>query len=188
MEKRPESGWNRRRFLSAVPCLVVGGSLVDLMQEQSENKNDGSLLSAPFTKKEEKIIKHSVMAQDILQFPGNGYSCAESSLVVGLRYLEQPESCVNAAAAFGGGIGRGDLCGLLTGGLMALGFYASVKHPERSAMKDFIRPVIDTYWKWFESMAPIHCEDLRFHCRDRDKFLRMCQRTALRLEQLMKTA
>ena len=187
MERKFDSEWSRRHFLSSVPCVLVGGSLFDLVQDSTQEKKDGSLLSSPFSVKEKRRLKNSTMAQDIISFPGKGYSCAESSFIVGLRYLKQPEKCVNAAAAYGGGIGRGDLCGLLTGGVMALGVAAGVLHADRSAMKDHVKGTVDEYWKWFSSMAPIHCEDLRIQCRDRENSIRMYQRVAAKLETLIRT-
>jgi hypothetical protein len=41
-----------------------------------------------------------------------------------LKYLKKPEEYLHSAAAFGGGMAHYDLCGFLTGGIIALGNFA----------------------------------------------------------------
>jgi hypothetical protein len=68
------------------------------------------------------------MAQEIAALNGKGHPCSEMILLAALRHFELPENHLDAAAVFGGGVGKRDLCGLLTGGLMAIGIAAGSKY------------------------------------------------------------
>jgi hypothetical protein len=85
--------------------------------------------NAPFTPEEAEKIAASPMAREIAALMGRGLSCAEMSLLAALRALALPESHLGAAGVFGGGVGKGDLCGFLTGSLMAFGLAASERYP-----------------------------------------------------------
>jgi C_GCAxxG_C_C family probable redox protein len=53
-----------------------------------------------------------------------GYNCAESVLrgVCHAQGIHLPDACLKMATPFGGGVGRAeDLCGALSGGVMAIG-------------------------------------------------------------------
>jgi hypothetical protein len=128
------------------------------------------------------------MAKDIENYAGKGYSCAESIYVVSLNALDRPEEWLHAAAVFGGGLGKRDLCGLLTGGMMAIGVAGGKLHPNRKDAKDWAREASSSYWDWWESMAPLHCRDLRTKYEGKDEYLRMCKRAAFKIEQLIEQA
>src|SRR5512138_1672998 len=53
----------------------------------------------------------------------SGYNCAQSVFFAFLEDLEiDPDTALKIASGFGGGIGRrGEVCGAVTGGIMALG-------------------------------------------------------------------
>src|SRR5512138_2857478 len=53
----------------------------------------------------------------------SGYNCAQSVFFAFLEDLEiDPDTALKVAAGFGGGMGRkGEVCGAVTGGIMALG-------------------------------------------------------------------
>ena len=78
-----------------------------------------------------------------------------------LRHLDLPEDRLHAAACFGGGMGQRDLCGLLTGGFMALGNAAGACFAEGKPMKAAAGKMTRAYWQWFSEHAPIHCRELK---------------------------
>jgi hypothetical protein len=143
---------------------------------------------APFTPEEQAAVDASVMAQDILNYVGHGYGCAECAYLVGLRYLGEPEERLSAAGVFSGGFGQGDLCGFLTGSMMTIGVAARKLHKDRQAMRDFSRPLARKYWEWWESRGPVHCGELREIYAGSEEFVRMGQRAVLKLEQLVEPA
>jgi hypothetical protein len=128
------------------------------------------------------------MAQDITNFVGHGYGCAECALIVGLRYLGEPEEKLASAAVFSGGFGKGDLCGFFTGSMMAIGIAARKLHADRSAMRAFANPRRDAFWDWWQSRGPLHCSDLRKLYDGQDQFVRMGQRAVAKLEELIAPA
>jgi hypothetical protein len=141
-----------------------------------------------YTPQEQAAIEASSMAQDVTNFIGHGYGCAECSYMVGLRYLGEPEERLGAALAFSGGFGKGDLCGFLSGGMMAIGVAARKLHEDRKAMRDFAKPRIQELWDWWTSRGPLHCADLRELYQGDEAFLRMGQRTAAKVEELIAPA
>ena len=188
MEKKKIHPPTRRHFLSTLPCLMLANTLTTdkkyfYLQEKRSRK-----LCQPFTAEEKELMQKSVLARDIENYAGKGYSCAESMLIVSLRFLEKPEECVHAAAAYGGGLGKGDLCGLLTGCMMVIGFAGGQMHQNRLQMKKTVRDLSNEFWAWWESWAPIHCRDLRKDYEGREEYLRMCKRVAVKLEELIKPA
>jgi len=92
---------------------------------------------------------------------------------------------VCAAAGFGGGMGRRDLCGLLTGGIMTIGFAGGKIHDNRDSMRGYVRAATGEYWSWWESRAPLHCRELRDQYNGTTEYLRMCKRVAVKLEDLI---
>jgi C_GCAxxG_C_C family probable redox protein len=105
-------------------------------------------------------------------------------LLAVLRHLDLPDDRLDAAACFGGGMGQRDLCGLLTGGFMALGNAAGACYADRKQMKAAASKMSSEYWHWFSEHAPIHCRDLK-PSYDREGYLRMKQRVAMKLESLI---
>lgn len=188
MEKKNTQTIPRRHFLSTFPCLVLSKTLTadqahSLTQEKRTRK-----FGQPFTSEETELIEKSVLAKDIENYAGKGYSCAESMFIVSLRFLEKPEECVHAAAAYGGGLGKGDLCGLLTGGMMGIGIAGGKMHENRLQMKKTVRDLSNEFWAWWESWAPIHCRDLRKEYEGKEEYLRMCKRVSVKMEELIKPA
>jgi hypothetical protein len=144
-------------------------------------------LSAPFTPEEAERITASAMAREIAALQGRGLSCAEMSLLAALRFLGLPESHLGAAGVFGGGVGKGDLCGFLTGNLMAFGLAASTMHPtDRAEMRRVARALSNEYWDWWLSRGDIHCAILRPTYEGSEEFLRLAQRTALKAEEVLR--
>lgn len=179
---------SRRHFLGCVSCFLASGGLIKVTGSPRTKQVQTRKFWSEFSVEEQKIIDQSVLANDLENFAGKGYSCAESILMVSLRYLGKPEEMVNAAAGFGGGLGQRDLCGFLTGGIMAIGFSAGMKHEDRQKLKEAVRKSSNEYWNWWKSWAPLHCAELRPLYSGREEFLRMGKRAAAKVEELIKPA
>lgn len=91
-------------------------------------------------------------------FTVGGYNCAESALagVLGRR------DCLDAAAGFGGGMGRsGSVCGALTGAIMGIGLAMKVRDRDAvhdyAALQDLVAELLDQFGQQFGSTL---CRDL----------------------------
>lgn len=178
---------SRRRFINTVSPLAVGCLGIPTLGKRLLAQDKPGFWSE-YSPTEQRVIDSSVMAQDITNFTGHGYGCAECALMVGLRYLGEPEERLGAAAVFSGGFGKGDLCGFFTGSMMAIGIAARKLHEDRSEMRAFANPLRDEYWDWWNSRGPLHCSDLREMYDGSDQFLRMGQRSVAKLEELIAPA
>jgi hypothetical protein len=151
--------YRRRRFLTQSSFLALGaGFSIDSLIAQTTPPRHPTLLKA-LTPSEQEFVNGSSMAKDLVSC-FSSYSCAESSLLVALRFLGKPEELVWAAGAFGGGLGQRDLCGFLTGGMMAIGFHAGFLSMERKEAKKLCRQIRKSYWEAWTSMAPLHCSEI----------------------------
>ena len=188
MDMKKSRKLSRRRFIATFPCFLFIEKPINRAAAFFNQNEQGPSLWEPFTSEEKEIIEHSGMAKDIENYAGKGYSCAESIYVVSLNAFDRPEEWLHAAAVFGGGLGKRDLCGLLTGGMMAIGVAGGKLHSDRKDAKDWAREASLSYWDWWESMAPLHCRDLRTKYEGKDEYLRMCKRAAFKIEQLIEQA
>ncbi len=175
--------YSRRSFIRYVSGLAAGAGLMGasgapLLGEGKKNLYD------PLTKEEEKAASESAMVREIVTLPEKGFSCAGAILTASLKHMKKPEYIADAAAAFGGGMGHKDLCGLLTGGIMAIGVSAGRHYQERKKIKAYARQLTQEYWKWWESYGPLHCRQLRSQY-DRQGFYNMLKRAALKIEELI---
>lgn len=133
-----------------------------------------------------KLIEKSVMADELNRYFGRGYSCAESLVMVSLRYLGKSEEFVWAAAGFGGGLYHKDLCGFLTGGIMGIGFASSLLKTPRREAKEFCGDLVKRYWKWWESRVPLHCSEIRTEGTHSQVCLNQGLLSAAKIEDLIK--
>jgi hypothetical protein len=140
-----------------------------------------------FTAEEAEKVAASPMAREIAALQGQGYSCAEMSLLAALRFLGLPEEHLGSAGVFGGGVGKQDLCGFLTGNLMAFGLAASARIPDRAERRRVGRALSNEYWDWWLTRGDIHCAILRPTYNGAEEFVRVGQRAALKAEELLRT-
>ncbi len=126
----------------------------------------------------------SPLAQAVAGLMGEGYPCSEMMLLAGLQRFGLPRAHLDAAAVFGGGIGKRDLCGFLTGGLMTLGFLAGEKYTDRQLVHQAGRRASNTYWEWWVSRGDQHCMGYGTDHEDSADFLRMAQRAAVKLDEV----
>lgn len=188
----PASGISRRNFVRAIPLAVLaqpalGGSLLGLEKTGPVPLQEGQKpgFIGPFSEAEAAATAASPMAQGIASLNGQGYPCSEMILLAALRRFGLSEDHLDAAAVFGGGVGKRDLCGLLTGGLMAIGLAAGEKYEDRSLVHRAGRQASNAYWDWWLSRGDLHCMGPGTEHDDTETFVRMTQRTALKLEEVM---
>jgi hypothetical protein len=141
-----------------------------------------------FTPDERVSIDRSVMARNVSSYLGQGLGCAEICLASSVDYLGESREWLDAAAVFSGGFGQGDLCGFLTGGMMAIGIAAGRMHEDRRALREFAGPRAQAYWEWWSSRAPLRCRELRALYEGQEAFTRMAQRATAQLEHLIEPA
>ena len=150
-----------REFISLVPGVVLGSRFLERSSFSLNLDQAPQELREELTAEELKLVEKSVMAQDLENYFGKEYSCAESILLVSLKHLGKPEDLVWAACGFGGGMYQRDLCGFLTGGIMAVGFSAGTLEKDRKESKEVCGRFVKQYWTWWISQAPIHCSEIR---------------------------
>ena len=151
----------RREFITSVSFLAIGGQLFGISPFSSQSAQAPHELREELTPEELKIVEKSIMAKDLKNNFGEGYSCAESLLMVSLRFLGKPEELVWIASGFGGGLYHKDLCGFLTSGVMAIGLSSGMLKKERLEGKEHCQQNVKQYWSWWTSAAPIHCSEIR---------------------------
>lgn len=182
---------SRRKFVGSASILALGTSLVSFNRVEKEFKSGiipERKLWDEFNSEEKKLIAESERAKIIIEI--EDMSCAERVLLATIRSFRKPDRLVSFAASFGGGIKRGDLCGMLTGGFMSIGFAADRLIKKKELRPAWITEKTNELWQWWEDLAPIHCSELRPLYAKNDRtvhsanFNRMLQRVALKLDEL----
>jgi C_GCAxxG_C_C family probable redox protein len=148
-------------------------------------QSQGPGFIGPFSEEEAAVVAASPMATEIAGLNGQGYACSEMILLSALRRFDLPENHLDAAAVFGGGIGKRSLCGLLTGGLMAIGFAVGAKHDDPRQVHQVGRAASNTLWDWWLSRGDLNCMGPGTEHEDSEEFLRMCQRVAVKVEEVI---
>lgn len=164
---------SRRGFLHTIAGGVMGVSLLEVSVPS---------LGSRFQEKEEEKGK---LADELdMNFNTRGFSCSESIFrAVATKYGES-EELVRLATPFSGGMGQGDLCGFLVGGVLAIGLLFGRTKPEENAEKGRCVSLASEYYKWWKSNFPLHCSDIRKFggdelCADNGR------KTAVYLEELI---
>jgi C_GCAxxG_C_C family probable redox protein len=93
-----------------------------------------------------------------------GYWSADSLFLSALKYLKQPEDLVRIATGFGGGMLQEDLCGYVTGGVMAVGLFAGAAKGSDKAARDKCGRLVKEYTAWWAQNYPLHCKDIKKPC------------------------
>ena len=178
----------RREFIASASFLVLGARLSGMSPLSMQSAQVAQELKEELTPEELMIVEKSVMARDLKSYFGKGYSCAESLLMVSLKFLEKPEELVWIASGFGGGLYHKDLCGFLTSGVMAIGLSAGMLKKERAEGKEHCKQKVKQYWKWWTSMAPLHCSEIKKEGMSSKVCRRLGQLAAVKIEELIKPA
>jgi len=185
MKKRGILVMPRREFMASVPAFLIGGRLLDVSESWAASGQKQGEVSEVLTPEELEIINRSVMAKDLLNYYKNGYNCAESILYVALKSMKKPTELFWAASGFGGGVGHKDLCGFLTGGVMAIGFSAGELKVSRDEARKICTKKVDEYWKWWASLAPYRCSGIKTEGRTSEVCKRVGRLAAARVEGLI---
>ena len=176
----------RRKFLASTSLMLLGAEILTASPFSPQSAIKGSELREDLNPSEAEVVKHSIMAKDMQNFWGKGFSCAETGLVVALRFMHKPEDLVWMAGGFGGGMMHQDLCGFLTAGVMAAGLYAGSLKIEKKEAKQRCGELVNQYWNWWASTAPLHCSEIRAGHKDFKVCQRLGQLAAAKLETLFK--
>jgi hypothetical protein len=175
----------RRYFLMSTPALILASSLKAYTRTQAATSQTSPKLPEELSPQEQAEVEKSILAKDLKNYFGKGYSCAESMLMVGLRYLKKPEELFWIAGGFGGGMYHRDVCGIVTGGIMALGLAAGQPKKERKEAQEWVKQKVQLYWTWWMSQAPLHCKEIRKEGTKLETCLRLGLLAAARIEELI---
>ncbi len=93
-----------------------------------------------------------------------GYWSADSILLSAAKYLKKPESVVSVATGFGGGLLQKDLCGYLTGGVMAIGLFAGPTRPDDTASRERCHNLTKEFVDWWADRYPLRCKNMPQPC------------------------
>ena len=186
MKKRVVSVIPRREFIASVPAFLIGGRLLDVSGSWPADSQKQGEVSEVLTPEELKIVNGSVMARDLLNYYKQGYNCAESFFYVALKFMKKPRKLFWIASGFGGGLGRKDLCGFLTGGVMAIGLSVGKLKVSREEAKEIGENKVDEYWQWWANLAPYRCSGIKTEGRTSEVCKRVGRLAAARVEELIK--
>jgi C_GCAxxG_C_C family probable redox protein len=187
MKKREALVMPRREFIASVPAFLIGGRLLGISESWPATGQKQGEVSEVLTPEELETVNRSVMAKDLLNYYKNGYNCAESMLYVALKFMKKPKKLFWAASGFGGGIGHKDLCGFLTGGVMAIGLSVGDLKVSRDEARKICTKKVDEYWKWWASLAPYRCSGIKTEGRTSEVCKRVGRLAAARVEGLIKS-
>ncbi|NMA37372.1 MAG: C_GCAxxG_C_C family protein [Papillibacter sp.] len=91
-----------------------------------------------------------------------GFDCAQATLSHFAEALDlDEETALKVASGFGGGMHRGDECGCVTGGLMALGMKYGFSEPNDTVGKGIMNAKAQQFLARFkEKFGSVYCRDL----------------------------
>jgi hypothetical protein len=176
----------RRDFLTSASLLLVGAGCLGQSNLFSQATPRGPDLKEELSPAEIEVANKSIMAKDMDNYWHKGYGCADTGLMVALRFMKKPEDLVWVAGGFVGGMFHQDLCGFLTAGIMAIGLHAGSLKIENKEAKGLLSRKANEYWSWWASTAPIRCRDIREGHKDFNVCHRLGKLSAARLEDLLK--
>jgi len=104
------------------------------------------------------------MADMTLQHLTQGYWSADSLLLSAAKHLKKSEDYVQLAVGFGGGIQQKDLCGFLTGGVMAIGLFAGATRGNDKPARQKCHKLTKEYMAWWKERHALKCKDIGQPC------------------------
>lgn len=186
MKLKESVNLRRRNLLASSPFLLLGAASLQASAFLPQTTPKGPDLPEDLSPEELKEVEGSIMSEDMKNFWHKEYSCAETGLIVALRFMKKPEDLVWTAAGFGGGLGHQDLCGFLTSGVMALGLHAEDLKVENNAAKMRCMQMVNEFWTWWSAMAPLHCSEIREGHKDFNVCNRIGRLATAKIESLLK--
>ena len=175
----------RRDFLISMPVVVLGNRLAGFTSNGLEAFQAAKRQPEALTPAELAAVEKSAFAKDLKNYFGEGYSCAESMLIIGLHYLDKPEELVWIASGFGRGMLHRDVCGIVTGGIMTLGLAAGQLKKERKEAQEWNKQKVQDYWAWWTSQSPLRCTEIRKEGMSFEVCLRLGLLAAVKIEELV---
>ena len=93
--------------------------------------------------------------EEAVRFHGMGCNCAQSVLAASGKYtgLDQ-ETALNVAAGFGGGVRSGEICGAISGAVMAIGLIEKDKRKVAAMTRDCVE-------SFRQKFGCVRCFDLK---------------------------
>lgn len=99
--------------------------------------------------------------EDAVRFHQLGCNCAQSVLSACGKYTALPqETALNVAAGFGGGVRSGEICGAITGAVMALGLIEKDKRKVAALSRD----CVESFRKQFGCVRCVELKQNRISC------------------------
>jgi len=98
------------------------------------------------------------------QHLSEGFWSADSLLLSAVKYLKKPDEIVSVATGFGGGMGQKDLCGFVTGGVMAIGLFSGAAKGGDKAGRQKCQRLTKEYLAWWSNAHPLHCGEIKQPC------------------------
>jgi len=185
MKEIRKTDLSRRDFISVLPGVFITTGAFARPLELGLWSQEVPELKEELTPDEWERIEKSSMAKEMAHYFGREYSCAESLFMVSLRFLKKPEELVWVASGFGGGLYHRDLCGFLTAGIMAIGLSSGMLGLDRKEAKSRGGELVKEYWKWWQSVAPLRCADIRKEGTSSKICSRLGQLAAARTQELL---
>jgi C_GCAxxG_C_C family probable redox protein len=99
-----------------------------------------------------------------IQHLKEGYWSADSLLLSALKYMKKSVEIVSAATGFGGGMGQKDLCGYVTGGVMAIGLFSGAAKGGDKAGRQKCQRLTKEYLDWWAKSTPLRCSEIKQPC------------------------
>ncbi len=175
----------RRDVLISMSIPVLGSLFKGYTQTQALTSQSSSSLPEELSPQERATVEKSILAKDLKKYFGEGYSCAESILIVGLHYLRRPEELLCIAGGFGRGMYHRDVCGIVTAGIMTLGLAGAQPRKGRKEAQEWVKQKVQSYWDWWASQAPLHCTEIRKEGTKFETCLRLGLLAAAKIEGLI---
>lgn len=115
--------------------------------------------------------------EDAVRFHQQGCNCAQSVLAVSGKYtgLAQ-DTALSVAAGFGGGLRSGEICGAISGAVMAIGLIEQDKRKVAALSRDCVE-------SFRQKFGCVRCAELKQKQADCDELIAFC---AQYIEELMK--
>ncbi len=152
MREEEGSRLSRRGFMQTVAGGFIGTSLVGVAELPRGGR---------FPQSEEEEGGGKLADEVEANFSQRGFGCAESIFRAVVTEHGESEKLVRLATPFNGGMGQGDLCGFITGGVLALGLLFGRTKGEERVKRGKCRSMTSQYYNWWKDNFPLHCSDIR---------------------------
>lgn len=186
MDELIKKDQSRRKFLTGLSAIMIGAPFIASggIPENIKLLPKGKRIWDELSPEETELTKQSRMAANISKYRKADHSCASTILASAVEYMNLDQSYTDVAGSYGGGIGKRDLCGFLTGAFMAIGLHSGQVKKGRKRIQNHSQELSDKFWEWWMLQAPIHCIDM-YKLYDKKGFKNMMFRVAMKVEELI---